>query len=111
VVYAPTITQRKRASTARTQWTIHGERLVDENPHVRLSVASVELLDGKQFEQYMFRMRRCAMTVVLDEPGERLLLISGGIGSSSISGIGRYQASTSIPVRTAWQAAAQAKSA
>ena len=49
--------------------------LVDENPHVRLSVASVELPDGKQFEQYVFRMRRCVMTVVLDEPGERLLLI------------------------------------
>jgi 8-oxo-dGTP pyrophosphatase MutT (NUDIX family) len=62
-------------STARTQWTIHDERLVDENPHIRLSVASVELPDGKQFEQYVFRMRRCAMTVVLDEPGERLLLI------------------------------------
>lgn len=62
-------------SSKRTQWTIHGERLVDENPHVRLSVASVELPDGKQFEQYVFRMRRCAMTVVLDEPGERLLLI------------------------------------
>jgi 8-oxo-dGTP pyrophosphatase MutT (NUDIX family) len=59
----------------RTRWTIHGERLVDENPHVRLSVASVELPDGKQFEQYVFRMPRCAMTVVLDEPGERVLLI------------------------------------
>jgi 8-oxo-dGTP pyrophosphatase MutT (NUDIX family) len=62
-------------SPARTRWTIHGERLVDENPHIRLSVASVELPDGKQFEQYVFRMRRCAMTVVLDEPGERILLI------------------------------------
>lgn len=59
----------------RTRWTIHGERLVDENPHIRLSIASVELPDGKQFEQYVFRMRRCAMTVVLDELGERLLLI------------------------------------
>ncbi len=48
---------------------------MDENPHVRLSVASVELPDGKQFEQYVFRMRRCVMTVVLDEPGEHLLLI------------------------------------
>ena len=48
---------------------------MDENPHVRLSVASVELPGGKQFEQYVFRMRRCAMTVVLDEPGERVLLI------------------------------------
>ena len=48
---------------------------MDENPHLRLSVASVELPDGKQFEQYVFRMPRCVMTVVLDEPGERLLLI------------------------------------
>jgi 8-oxo-dGTP pyrophosphatase MutT (NUDIX family) len=62
-------------SSARTRWTIHGERLVDENPHIRLSVASVELPNGKHFEQYVFRMRRCAMAVVLDEPGERLLLI------------------------------------
>src|SRR6266487_5114769 len=60
---------------SRTRWTIHGERLVDENPHVRLSVASVELPNGKHFEQYVFRMRRCVMTVVLDELGERLLLI------------------------------------
>ena len=48
---------------------------MDENPHIRLSVASVELPNGEHFEQYVFRMRRCVMTVVLDEPGERLLLI------------------------------------
>lgn len=59
----------------RTQWTIHGERLVDENPHIRLSIASVELPDGKQFEQYVFRMPRCAMTAVLDEAEEQILLI------------------------------------
>ena len=62
-------------SPGRTRWTIHGERLVDENPHIRLSVASVELPDGKQFDQYVFRMPRCAMTAVLDEPGEKILLI------------------------------------
>jgi 8-oxo-dGTP pyrophosphatase MutT (NUDIX family) len=62
-------------SAVRTQWTINRERLVDANPHIRLSVASVELPDGKQFEQYFSRVPRCAMTVVFDEPGERLLLI------------------------------------
>ncbi len=62
-------------SSGRTRWTIHGERLVDENPHIRLSIASVELPDGKQFDQYVFRMPRCAMTAVLDEAGERILLI------------------------------------
>ena len=66
---------REPPPSERTRWKIHSERLVDENPHIRLSIASVELPEGKQFEQYVFRMRRCAMAVVLDEPGERLLLI------------------------------------
>jgi 8-oxo-dGDP phosphatase len=57
-----------------TQWIIHGERLVDENPHIRLSIASVELPDGTTFEQYVMRMRRAAITVVLDEPREQILL-------------------------------------
>jgi 8-oxo-dGTP pyrophosphatase MutT (NUDIX family) len=62
-------------SSERTRWTIHGEREVDANPHIRLSVASVELPDGQRFDQYVFRMPRCAMTAVLDEAGEKILLI------------------------------------
>lgn len=62
-------------SSERTRWTIHGERLVDENPHIRVSVASVELPDGRQFDQYVFRMPRAAMAAVLDEAGENILLI------------------------------------
>jgi len=63
------------SSPERTLWKIHGERLVDENPHIRLSVASVELPDGERFEQYVIRMPRCVMTVVLDDAGEHILLI------------------------------------
>jgi 8-oxo-dGTP pyrophosphatase MutT (NUDIX family) len=59
----------------RTRWIIHGERAVDENPHIRVSLADVELPDGTQFTQYVFRMRRCVMTAVLDDQGERLLLL------------------------------------
>jgi len=59
----------------QTRWTIHADRVVDENPHVRLSVASVELPDGTMFDQYVMRLPRCAMTVVLDESGEGMLLI------------------------------------
>jgi 8-oxo-dGDP phosphatase len=59
----------------QTRWTIHGDRLVDENPHIRLSIASVELPDGTEFEQYVMRMRKCVMTVVLDESGTRVLLV------------------------------------
>ncbi len=59
----------------RTKWLIHGERFVDENPHIRLSIASVELPDGTEFDQYVIRMRRAAMTVVLDESRCNVLLV------------------------------------
>ena len=48
------------------KWVIHGERLVDDTPHIRVSLADVELPNHVRFTQYVFRMRRCAMTVVLD---------------------------------------------
>jgi 8-oxo-dGDP phosphatase len=57
------------------KWAIHDERVVDDTPHVRISLADVELPNGVQFTQYVFRMRRCAMTAVLDDSGERMLLM------------------------------------
>jgi 8-oxo-dGTP pyrophosphatase MutT (NUDIX family) len=57
------------------RWIIHGERPVDENPHIQVSLADVELPDGTEFTQYVFRMRRCVMALVLDDPGERVLLV------------------------------------
>lgn len=61
--------------TERSKWTIHGERVVDDTPHIKLSIASVELPNGVEFEQYVLRMRRCAMTVVLDEALQSVLLM------------------------------------
>ncbi|MGH3901018.1 MAG: NUDIX domain-containing protein, partial [Pseudonocardiaceae bacterium] len=58
-----------------TRWTIHGERLVDDTRRLRLSVAQVELPDGVRFEQYVLRMPKAAMTVLLDDAGQRVLLI------------------------------------
>jgi hypothetical protein len=52
-----------------TQWEIYGERLVDENPFIRLSIALAGLPDGTEFEQYVMRMRRTATTVVVDDQG------------------------------------------
>jgi 8-oxo-dGTP pyrophosphatase MutT (NUDIX family) len=57
-----------------TQWEIYGERLVDENPFIRLSIASVGLPDGTEFEQYVMRMRRTATTVVVDDQDRVLLM-------------------------------------
>ncbi|HKS11950.1 MAG TPA: NUDIX hydrolase [Pseudomonas sp.] len=57
-----------------TQWKIYGERLIDENPFIRLSIASVGLPDGTEFEQYVMRMRRTATTVVVDDQDRVLLM-------------------------------------
>jgi len=58
-----------------TRWTIHGERLVDDTRRLRLSIARVELPDGVRFEQYVLRMPKAAMTALLDDAGERVLMI------------------------------------
>lgn len=57
------------------RWTIHGERSIADTRHVRISQADVELPDGTRFTQYVFRMPRCVMTAVLDDLGQRILLI------------------------------------
>ena len=57
------------------KWVIHGERLVDDTPHIRVSLADVELPNHVRFTQYVFRMRRVAVTVVLDDAGDRVLLM------------------------------------
>jgi len=57
-----------------TRWTIHGERVIDESRRLRLSIASVELPDGVQFEQYVLRMPKAAMVVVLNEQDEVLMM-------------------------------------
>lgn len=61
------MTTRYVQAVSRTQWKIHAERLVDENRHIRLTTVDVELPDGTFFTQYVARMPRCAMTLVLDD--------------------------------------------
>lgn len=56
------------------QWKVEAERLIDENRHIRLSTVEVELPDGVQFTQYVVRMPRCAMTLVLDDQSRVLLM-------------------------------------
>jgi 8-oxo-dGTP pyrophosphatase MutT (NUDIX family) len=58
-----------------TLWTIHGERVIDHTRRLQLSIASVELPDGMQFEQYVLRMPKAAMMVVLDDRQESVLMM------------------------------------
>ena len=57
-----------------TRWTVHGERLIDGSRKLQLSIASVQLPDGVLFEQYVLRVPRSAMMVVLDEHDRVLMM-------------------------------------
>lgn len=57
-----------------TQWRIHQERVVDDTRRARLSIAHVELPDGVTFEQYVLRVPKAAMAVVLDDAGRVLMM-------------------------------------
>jgi 8-oxo-dGTP pyrophosphatase MutT (NUDIX family) len=58
-----------------SKWTIHEERLIDDTRRTKFSIAKVELPDGVVFEQYVLRMPKAAMTVVLDDTREHVLMI------------------------------------
>jgi 8-oxo-dGTP pyrophosphatase MutT (NUDIX family) len=58
-----------------TKWIIHEERVVDDSRRAKLSIAHVELPDGVAFEQYVLRVPRAAMAVVLDDSGDHVLMI------------------------------------
>lgn len=58
-----------------TRWTIHDEWLVDDSRRLDLRIAHVELPDGVHFEQYVLRMSKAAIAVVLDDAGEHVLML------------------------------------
>ncbi|GAA3854036.1 NUDIX hydrolase [Saccharothrix violaceirubra] len=58
-----------------TRWTIHGERLVDDTRKLNVSIAHVELPDGVHFEQWVLRMPRAVMTLVLNDEATHVLMI------------------------------------
>jgi 8-oxo-dGTP pyrophosphatase MutT (NUDIX family) len=56
-----------------TRWTIHGERVVDDGRRGRLSIVSVELPDGVEFEQYVLRMRKGSIVAVVQD--DKVLMV------------------------------------
>jgi 8-oxo-dGDP phosphatase len=57
-----------------TRWLVQDERLIDETRRLRLSIASVQLPDGVRFEQYVLRMPKAAMMVLLNDQDEVLMM-------------------------------------
>src|SRR6266545_1940834 len=73
-VASPPVTMES-SEDATTRWSMLSEQVVDDTRRLRLSIASVELPDGVRFEQYVLRMPKAAMMVVLDDAGEHVLMI------------------------------------
>jgi 8-oxo-dGTP pyrophosphatase MutT (NUDIX family) len=61
-------------NSAASMWTIHGERVIDDTRKMTVSIASVELPDGVQFEQYVFRAPKVVMTVGVNDANEVLMI-------------------------------------
>jgi 8-oxo-dGTP pyrophosphatase MutT (NUDIX family) len=57
-----------------SEWTIHGERIIDDTRRAVLSIADIELPDGVRFEQYVLRVPRAAVVVVLDDRDRVLMM-------------------------------------
>jgi 8-oxo-dGTP pyrophosphatase MutT (NUDIX family) len=53
--------------TEATRWKVLGERVVDDSRRGRLSIVEIELPDGVRFEQYVLRLPKGAIVVVVRE--------------------------------------------
>lgn len=61
--------------TDDSRWTIHAERLPDDIRRARVSIAEVELPDGVRFEQWVLRLPKAAIEVVLNDAGENVRMM------------------------------------
>ena len=73
---APSIVGGMTAQTGdnSTKWIIHEERVLDDTRKARFSIAQVELPDGVHFEQYVLRLPKAAVVVVLNDHDEVLMM-------------------------------------
>lgn len=55
-------------------WRVHGERVVYDNPWVRLTLADVEPPGAKRFEHHVVRLFRVAVATVIDDEDRVLML-------------------------------------
>jgi 8-oxo-dGTP pyrophosphatase MutT (NUDIX family) len=55
-------------------WQIHGERLVYDNPWVRLALVDVEPPGGKRFEHHVVRLSHVAITAIIDAQDRVLMM-------------------------------------
>ena len=63
-----------RPQDEAARWIARGERPVYESEWITVGLADVELPSGERFEHHTVTMKPAAMTVVLDDAGEHVLM-------------------------------------
>ena len=53
------------------RWVVHGEHPIDESKWVTVSLAEITQPSGERFEHHTVTLPAAAMTVVLDDAGDR----------------------------------------
>ncbi|MHA6795930.1 NUDIX hydrolase [Pseudonocardia bannensis] len=63
-----------RPNDEAERWIVHGERPVYENEWVTVGLADISMPSGERFEHHTVVLPPAAMTVVLDDAGEHVLM-------------------------------------
>ncbi|MBN9113183.1 MAG: NUDIX hydrolase [Pseudonocardia sp.] len=63
-----------RPNDEAERWIVHGERPVYENEWVTVGLADISMPSGERFEHHTVVLPAAAMTVVLDDAGEHVLM-------------------------------------
>ena len=58
----------------RVEWIAHGERTIYASEWLNLNLVDVTDPAGRRFEHHVVRMREVAVSAVMDETGEHLLM-------------------------------------
>ncbi|WP_253258258.1 NUDIX hydrolase [Pseudonocardia sp. N23] len=73
-IWPDTVSYMTRPEDEAQRWIVHSEQPVYENEWVTVGLADISMPSGERFEHHTVVLPAAAMTVVLDDAGERVLL-------------------------------------
>jgi 8-oxo-dGTP pyrophosphatase MutT (NUDIX family) len=63
------------SASASGRWVVHGRRPIYESKWIKVGLADISVPSGERFEHHVVWLPPAAMTVVIDDAGENVLLV------------------------------------